>query len=172
MFKTIDALAPRPVCLIKHVCYLSYCQTMHWSSYHLLLLLFENFGNALIMFTIEGALPIEKGNNDSWYICIAQCNVCCLFLDVGCDFKHSGTKPNQVLFKILFFLQKQKAPECKIGSSAGFTWLVPHTEVVPTMQQSKNSKFQKRIEITVKNNRTTAQLTLKQMWYYVLHLQD
>ena len=56
---------------------------------------------------IEGALPIEKGTNDSWYICIAQCNVCCLFLDV--DFKRSGTKPNQLLFKIQFFFAETES---------------------------------------------------------------
>ena len=33
--------------------------------------------------------------------------VCCLFLDV--DFKRSGTKPNQVLFKILLFFAETES---------------------------------------------------------------
>ena len=92
-----------------------------------LLLLFEDSDDTIIMYKIEGVLPPSKKRT----------------------FKRPGTKPNQVLFKIQFFLQKQKALECKIGSAAGFTWLLSHTEVVPTMQQSQNSKFQKRIKITM-----------------------
>ena len=36
-------------------------------------------------------------------------NLCWLFLDVGCDFKHPGTKPNQVLFKILLFFAETES---------------------------------------------------------------
>ena len=127
-----------------------------WSPYHhdwCCFLRILAMPSSCLLFIIEEALPIEKGmpiekgTNDSWYICIAQCTLplsgCRLWLQTF----RNQTKSS--LIQNFVFLQKQKAPECKIGSSAGFTWLLSHTEVVPTMQQSKNSKFLKQIEITV-----------------------